>query len=129
MSRTLRIAVADDEPDMQEYFRRILPLLGHEAVVVAGTGEDLVERCARARPDLLITDIKMPGMSGLAAIESICAARPIPVIVISGHSGVDHVGKAYEQYVQSYLVKPVKRAHLEAAIEEALDRFEAQPPS
>ena len=43
----LRIAVADDEPDMREYFERILPRLGHEVVSVAATGTELVEHCRR----------------------------------------------------------------------------------
>lgn len=52
MNRSLRIAVADDEPDMQDYFRTILPQLGHTVVVVvAGTGRELVERCRASRPD------------------------------------------------------------------------------
>ena len=67
MSRALRIAVADDEPDMRDYFRTILPRLGHEVVAVAETGRELVEQCRATRPDLVITDIKMPDMDGIDA--------------------------------------------------------------
>jgi two-component system, response regulator PdtaR len=44
VNRSIRIAVADDEPDMQEYYRRILPLLGHVVVAVAETGRELIEK-------------------------------------------------------------------------------------
>ena len=49
MTQPLRIAVADDEPDVRDYFRRILPRLGHQVVAVARTGRELVEQC-RGRP-------------------------------------------------------------------------------
>ena len=51
MSRPPRIAVADDEPDVRDDFRRLLPRLGHQAVVVAQTGRELVERCRAARSE------------------------------------------------------------------------------
>ena len=50
MTRSLRIAVADDEPDMRDWFRTILPLLGHEVVAVAEDGRDLIEKCRATRP-------------------------------------------------------------------------------
>ncbi len=58
MSEPLRIAVADDEPDMRDYFARILPRLGHQVVAQAHDGRELVEQCRAAQPDLVITDIR-----------------------------------------------------------------------
>ncbi|HRX78261.1 MAG TPA: response regulator, partial [Pirellulaceae bacterium] len=71
MESRLRIAVADDEPDMQEYFEKILPRLGHEVVSIAETGRQLVEHCETLNPDLVITDIKMPDMDGIEAATAI----------------------------------------------------------
>jgi CheY-like chemotaxis protein len=62
MSRSLRIAVADDEPRMCAYFKKMLPRLGHEVVSTASTGRELVEQCRALKPDLIITDINMPDL-------------------------------------------------------------------
>lgn len=124
MSRALRIAVADDEPDMQDYFRTILPALGHEVVAVAGSGRELVERCRAARPDLVITDIKMPDMDGIAAAAQIYRDAPVPVILVSAHHDPATVLRAEADYVMAYLVKPIKQSDLEPAIAIAMRRFE-----
>lgn len=117
---TLRIAVADDEPDMREYFEKMLPRLGHEVVAVAATGTELVAQCRHARPDLIITDIKMPDMDGLEAAAEICSEAPVPVILITGYQDRHHRRRARQPHVRVYLVKPIKRADLEASIAAAI---------
>lgn len=67
MTPALRIAVADDEPRMRDYYQDTLPLLGHRVTCAAPTGQDLVRCCRDARPDLVITDIRMPDMDGIEA--------------------------------------------------------------
>jgi response regulator NasT len=67
MSRSLRIAVADDELDMLDFYQRILPQSGHTVVAVAATGRELVQQCSEQHPDLIITDIRMPNMDGIEA--------------------------------------------------------------
>lgn len=113
---TLRIAVADDEPDMREYFSKILPRLGHQVVAIAATGTELVEQCQREKPDLIITDIKMPDMDGLDAAAEICRDSPVPVILVTGYQDRHHRKRARQPHVRVYLVKPIKRADLEASI-------------
>ena len=81
MGQQLRILVADDEPRMQAYFRKVLPLLGHEVVDVAATGRALVEKCKALSPDLVITDVKMPDMDGIEAAGEIYRHNPIPVSI------------------------------------------------
>ena len=71
MKRGMRIAVAEDEPDVRDYFRRILPQLGHDVVGVAADGRELVELCRKQLPDLVITDLRMPGMDGDQAMRVI----------------------------------------------------------
>jgi response regulator NasT len=124
MPSRLRIAIADDERDMRDYFARILPRLGHEIVATAQNGRELVERCHASCPDLLILDIRMPEMDGLDALEEICSVRPLPAILVSAYNDPDLVQRAEENYVMAYLVKPVKQAELSPAIALAMRRFE-----
>lgn len=124
MSQSLRIAVADDEADMREYFQKILPLLGHEVVSVASTGRELVEQCARLKPDLVLTDIKMPDMDGIDAANQIYRDMPIPVILISGYHDGELIERAEADHILAYLVKPIKQADLEPAIAIVTRRFE-----
>ena len=70
MNESLRIAVADDEADMRDWFERILPTLGHQVVSVAENGRELVEHCRTLNPDLAITDVKMPEMDGIDAAQA-----------------------------------------------------------
>ncbi len=116
MSRSLRIAVADDEPDMQDYFRTILPRLGHEVVAVAEDGRELVAPCRAHRPDLVITDIKMPDMDGIDAAAQIYRDGPIPVILVSAYHDAEFIRRAEADHILAYLVKPIKQADLEPAI-------------
>jgi AmiR/NasT family two-component response regulator len=125
MTRPLRIAVADDEPDVRDYFQRILPRLGHQLVAVTQTGRELVEQCRAVRPDLVITDIKMPDMDGIDAAAEICRDEPVPVILVSAYHHPQLFERAKgEQHILAYLVKPAKQSDLEAAIAIATQRFE-----
>ncbi len=123
MSRALRVLVADDEPNMREYLRELLPRLGHQAVV-AENGRQLVELCRLGQPDLVITDIKMDGMDGLQAAAAINREREVPVILVSAHHDAELRTRAMESHIMAYLVKPVKQADLEVALELAMMRFE-----
>ena len=124
MSQALRIVVADDERNMHEYLQEALPRLGHEVVGVAQTGRELVELCRKLQPDLVITDIKMPDMDGLAASEEICRETPIPVIVVSAYHDPQFIERATQNHVLAYLLKPIRQHDLEPAISMAMRRFE-----
>lgn len=124
MNQTLRVVVADDERNMHEYLQEALPRLGHEVVGVAQTGRALVELCRTTHPDLVITDIKMPDMDGLAATEEICCETPIPVIVVSAYHDPQFIERATQNYVLAYLLKPIRQHDLEPAISLAMRRFE-----
>lgn len=123
MNTPLRIAVADDEPEMLSYLEETLTLLGHEVVASASTGAQLVEQCGQQQPELIITDIKMPDMDGLQAIGEIGRQEPIPVIVVSAYHDPELVGRALKDYVLAYLIKPIKQADLETAVTLAMRRF------
>jgi response regulator NasT len=124
MGRSLRIVVADDEPDMRDYFRRILPRLGHQVVAAAENGRALVDRCRALKPDLVITDIKMPDMDGIDAAVQIYREMPIPVILVSAYHDAALIARAEADHILGYLVKPIKQADLEPTIALVMSRFE-----
>jgi response regulator NasT len=119
----LRIAVADDEPDMLLFFRELLPHLGHEVVAEAATGRQLVERYRSAHPGVVITDVKMPDMDGLQAAAEVNREVCVPVILITGHHDADILARANTDYIMAYLAKPVKPVELQAALHLAMLRF------
>jgi response regulator NasT len=124
MSTPLHIAVADDEPDMREYFQKSLLRLGHKVVATAQNGRELVARCRELRPDLVITDIKMPDMDGIEAAIQIYRERPTPVILVSAYHDAGLIERAEADHILGYLVKPIKQADLEPVIALAMRRFE-----
>jgi response regulator NasT len=124
MTHALRIVVADDEADMRDYFRKILPHLGHRLVAVAENGRELVQFCREQRPDLVITDIKMPDMDGIDAAVEIYRTSPIPVILVSAYHDSELIARAEADHIMGYLVKPIKQSDLEPIIALAMRRFE-----
>src|SRR5262245_44635580 len=116
MSGPLRVVVADDEPDMREYFQKLLPRLGHKVVGSADNGRTLVELCRTLQPDLVITDIKMPDLDGIDAAIAIHAERPVPIILVSAYHDPELIARAENDHIFGYLVKPIKGADLEPTI-------------
>ncbi len=123
MTSSLRIAVADDEPEMLAYYQKCLPRLGHQVVSIAKDGRELVEQCRTIRPDLIVTDIKMPHLDGIEAATVIYQERPVPVILVSAFHDEELVRRAEEDHVVAYLVKPIKQADLQTAIGLCVRRF------
>jgi response regulator NasT len=124
MSRVLKIASADDETDLRDYLRETLSVLGHQVVGVAATGRELVEQVRSTRPDLVITDIKMPEIDGIDAAIEIYQDGPIPIILVSAYHDRELVSRAGESHVLAYLVKPIGQQDLETAISIVMSRFE-----
>ncbi len=124
MTQSLRIVVADDEPDMRDYFKKVLPRLGHRVVAAAENGKELVEQCRTHQPDLVITDIRMPDMDGIDAAVALYKERPLPIILVSAYHDSELIRRAEADHVMGYLVKPIKQADLGPVIVLATRRFE-----
>jgi response regulator NasT len=124
MNRSLRIAVAEDELLMQKYLEETLTLLGYQVVCLAGTGRELIELCKQHRPELVITDIRLPDMDGLSAVSVVYANEPVPIIVISAFHDPELIERAERNHVLAYLVKPIKQEDLEPSIAIAMSRFQ-----
>lgn len=124
MTQCLRIAVADDEPDMRDYYSRILPRLGHRVVGVSATGAELLDRCRQVQPDLVITDRTMPDMDGLEAAVLLVRDQSTPVIVVTAQPDPDLCSQGSSYGGMAYLHKPIRQADLPPAISLAFNRFE-----
>jgi AmiR/NasT family two-component response regulator len=120
----LRVAVADDEPEVRNLLEKMLKSLGHEVACAASTGRELVEFCMATPVDLVMTDIRMPDMDGLDAAAVIYEKSRTPIILLSGHCDSELIERAEETHVFAYLVKPVTQMQLEPAIALASRRFE-----
>ena len=114
----VRIAVAEDEPDVRKTFVRLLEYLGHKVVFSVANGKELIDQCAQDEVDVAFVDLDMPVVDGLAAAE-VMAERGIPVILVSGHPDARQVVVEREPVV-ARLVKPASVEALQGAIQQAL---------
>lgn len=123
MNGKLRIAIADDEADMRQFLCRILAFEGHRVVVAAESGRQLIHECRQEKPDLVITDIKMPDVDGLQAIHEICEEKAVPAIIVSAKSGDEVLARASNELVFAFLIKPIKMDDLRPAVWLTMRRF------
>jgi CheY-like chemotaxis protein len=115
---SIRIAVAEDEAASRNILCRLLKALGHQVVHAVADGSELIEICVGDDVDLVVLDLDMPIMDGLATAE-VYWNKGIPVVLISGHSDVDELVLEHEP-VSSCLRKPASLESLRRAIAEAL---------
>lgn len=118
-----KILVIDDEKATLSMFKMLLSVYGHE-VLTAENGEAGIEIFAAEKPDLVMTDIKMPGIDGLQVLGKIKAMSPeAEVIVITGHGDLEIAIKALNLDATDFLNKPVKREDLEKALKLSEERL------
>ncbi|HRD94966.1 MAG TPA: response regulator, partial [Rubrivivax sp.] len=102
-----RVLVVDDDPVVCKSFDRVLSGKGY-AVVTAGNGEEALRKIAAEAYDAVFTDIKMPGMDGIAVAEQIRAQRPwLPVVIVSGYATDQNEARAKAAGVRAVLHKPL----------------------
>ena len=120
---SLRIVIADNESIIRMDLKELLEEAGHEVIGEAADGAKAVEMTRKLKPDLVIMDIKMPEMDGIAAAKMISNEKLAPVLLLTAYSQKEIVEKAKDSGVLAYLVKPVKESNLFPAMEIALSRF------
>ena len=123
MSKSLRIAIAEDEHELLIDLEETLHEFGHQVVAKANNGRELVQLCRETRPDLVITDIKMPEMDGLEAAEQIRNENPLPIIILSAYHASEFVERALKENVLAFLVKPLSDQSLKTSIALVMHRF------
>ena len=117
-----RVVIAEDEAIIRLDLREILEGLGYDVVGEAGRGDEAVDLVRALAPDLVILDVKMPGMDGLTAARLISADRLAAILVLTAFSQRELVDEARDAGAMAYLVKPFQEKDLVPAIEVALAR-------
>jgi response regulator NasT len=119
----LNVVIAEDEALIRLDLREMLEEEGYVVAGEAGDGEAAIKLAEELRPDLVIMDVKMPGLDGISAAERISADHLAPVVILTAFSQRDLVQRASEAGAMAYLVKPFTKADLVPAIEVAVSRF------
>lgn len=116
--RPIRVVLADDHDLVRSGISALLSAIdGVEVIAEAREGEELLKILQTVRPDIVITDITMPGLDGFAAARRIRVEHPdVRVIVLSAHDSVDAVKKAVASGACGYLRKNAPRFELEMAL-------------
>lgn len=123
---TTRLLIADDEPLIRMNLRETLQDQGYLVVGEVGDGQSAVNLTRQLRPDLVLLDIKMPHLDGLAAARIIVGESIAPVLLLTAYSSRELVDQAREAGVLGYLIKPVRDAELMPLIEVTLARWSEQ---
>ena len=121
---TYKLLVADDEYWAREKLRRIVDWERYDIDFLdpASDGEEVLQRLETERPDILITDINMPGLSGADLLEKLACSHPDMVtLVISGYDTFSFVKRTMRSGAINYLLKPVNKIELISAVSEALE--------
>ena len=119
-----RILIADDESLIRLDLREMLSELGYDVIGEAGDGRAALDIARKLLPDLVVMDIKMPGLDGIAAAEQLTRERICPVVLLTAYSDQELVERAREAGVVGYVVKPFRPTELMPVIELSLARFE-----
>lgn len=120
---TLRVVIAEDEAIIRMDLRETLEEEGYEIVGETGRGDEAVELVRSVKPDLVVLDVKMPGMDGLEAARIITAEQICGVLIVTAFSQREAIEQARDAGALAYLVKPFQKSDLVPAIEVAIGRF------
>jgi two-component system, NtrC family, sensor kinase len=121
-----RIVIIDDEADIREVLSVSLQDAGYE-VASASDGEAGLRLCARIRPHIIITDIRMPGMDGLQVLEAVKREFPeIEVIVVTAYGEMEMAIRALQLDASDFITKPVSDEAIHLALKRAEERYRAR---
>ena len=118
----IKLLIVDDIPETRDHLSRLIGLEREIDVIgTAGSGEEAIQQAMDLRPDVIVMDINMPGMDGIAASEVIAQRLPFsPIIMMSVHGEAEHLKRAMNAGAREFLVKPfsgdefatsIKRVH------------------
>lgn len=116
-----RVLVVDDERAIRDTLREILEDAGYE-VAVAEDGVKALEQFNQERYDVVLCDIKMPGMDGIELLDKLQAESEVPVVMVSGHGTIETAVDAIKRGAYDYIEKPLDLNRLLVSIRNALDK-------
>jgi len=118
-SEKLRALIVDDEAPARERLRRLLEEMGDVAIVgEAANGAEALDRCAELDPDLVLLDVRMPGMDGIEAARHLGTLDEPPAVIFTTAYD-EYALAAFESEAVGYLLKPVRREKLARAVRHA----------
>ena len=122
----MKVIIADDEVKVCQLIEHLVDWesLGMEVVSVAHNGIEAVEAVGKYHPDIVITDIRMPGCNGLDLIKETKELLPqVEFIIISGYRHFEYAQTAIRFGVRDYLLKPIKKDELNATLKRMRDAY------
>jgi AmiR/NasT family two-component response regulator len=119
----IRVMIAEDEELTRLMVKTQLEQLGHEVVAEVETGEDAVRVGVQQQPDVIVMDIKMPGMDGIEAARQLVEQYPCAIVFLTAYTEEELVEQAGEAGAYAYLLKPFRKQELGPSINIALRRF------
>lgn len=129
---TRRVLIVDDEPDVRKTLTDILRAMRYSDVLQiegAPDGQEGLDAVVRQRPDLVLLDLQMPRMSGLALLKQIREFEPrLPIIVITATQDTRLSAEALRNGAVAYLPKPFDPRHVEMLVTTFLDSGKPRPP-
>ena len=115
----MKILLADDEAPARERLRALLlEIGGNEVVGEAANGRQALELADRVHPDVVLLDIRMPGIDGLETAAHLAGYEHPPAVIFATAYG-DYALEAFDAHAVDYLLKPIRRARLEEALAKA----------
>lgn len=127
----LKVLIADDEIKVSKLIQCLIHWdeLGMEVIGTVNDGVQAYEMILEKQPDIVITDIRMPGMDGIELVEKVLgregADRKVFFVIISGYSQFEYAQQAVKLGVEDYLLKPIKKKELEAVLNKILSKYSA----
>ena len=116
-----RIVIIDDDDSLRRVLEYSLQVAGY-AVAAAASGEEGLALCSEQRPDLVISDLQMPGMDGMQVLQDVKRQHPeTPIIMITAFGTVELAVAAMKAGAYDYLTKPFNRDELQITVAKALE--------
>ena len=123
-TRAATVLLVEDTEDNRQMMRRLLELSGYR-VVEATNGKEAVEAASRVRPQIILMDLSLPLVDGLAAtrcIRVLPGLDKVPIVAVSAHDSADFHSEALAAGCDAYITKPIDYSELEEVVGRLLSR-------